>query len=179
MPAGVVYESMFGNTAAIARAIAEGMGGYATVEILDVATAADAAAAPVDLLMVGAPTHAFGLSRRRTRCDAAGRTTAPVTVDIGVREWLDAALTVPTAAEPRRSAPKPPRRPGCRDQPLVASLNDCAGRVVFSPTIRRISSSPTSPDHWSMANSSGPGHGRSGSCPPNSLVSPTPSETGQ
>lgn len=98
MLARVVYESMFGNTAAIARAIAEGLGRYATVEIVDVATAAAAAMSQVDLLVVGAPTHAFGLSRQRTRCDAAERTTAPVTVDIGVREWLDAACTVPTGS---------------------------------------------------------------------------------
>ncbi|UGT67777.1 flavodoxin domain-containing protein [Nocardia gipuzkoensis] len=98
MLARVVYESMFGNTAAVARAIAQGLDGYGTVEVLDVATAADAAAPQVDLLIVGAPTHAFGLSRQRTRRDAAKRTTAPVAVDIGVREWLDAAFAAPTGS---------------------------------------------------------------------------------
>ncbi|MGW4719087.1 flavodoxin family protein [Nocardia sp. NPDC004260] len=98
MLARVVYESMFGNTAAIAGAIAEGLGAYATVEVMDVATAAQMSAVQVDLLVVGAPTHAFGLSRPRTRRDAAERTKAAVAVDIGVREWLDAAFTVPAGS---------------------------------------------------------------------------------
>ncbi|WP_433685276.1 flavodoxin family protein [Nocardia sp. CA-119907] len=94
MRARVVYESMFGNTAAIAKAIAAGLGEYGEVEVLDVATAAQRPAPTVDLLVVGAPTHAFGMSRTRTRRDAAARTEAPVAVDIGMREWLDAALPV-------------------------------------------------------------------------------------
>ena len=42
-----------------------------------------------DLLVVGAPTHAFGLSRPGTREDAHHRGGALLTT--GVREWLDAA----------------------------------------------------------------------------------------
>ncbi|UAK31226.1 flavodoxin domain-containing protein [Nocardia asteroides] len=111
----VVYESMFGNTAAIAQAIAEGLGGFATVEVVNVATSTDAALSRVDLLVVGAPTHAFGLSRPRTRRDAAKQTAAPVAVDIGVREWLDAASTAPVgsrAAAFGTKAATPPWLPG-------------------------------------------------------------------
>ncbi|WP_062992218.1 flavodoxin family protein [Nocardia anaemiae] len=94
MRARVVYESMFGNTAAIARAIADGLRSHAEVEVLSVAAAAQMPEPTIDLLVVGGPTHTFGLSRTRTRRDAAGNTDAPVAVDIGIREWLDAALPV-------------------------------------------------------------------------------------
>ncbi|MGY4103098.1 flavodoxin family protein [Nocardia sp. R16R-3T] len=98
MRARVVYESMFGNTAAIARAIADGLRAHADVEVLSVAAAAEMPEPAIDLLVVGGPTHAFGLSRTRTRRDAAEQTDAPIAVDIGIREWLDAALPVPGGA---------------------------------------------------------------------------------
>ncbi|WP_040690951.1 flavodoxin family protein [Nocardia vinacea] len=111
----VVYESMFGNTAAIAAAIAQKLGEYGEVEVLDVAAAAQHPEPTVDLLVVGAPTHALGMSRARTRRDAASRTEVPVSVDIGMREWLDAALPVPAgsrAAAFCTKAAKPSWLPG-------------------------------------------------------------------
>ncbi|WP_194827879.1 flavodoxin domain-containing protein [Nocardia sp. XZ_19_231] len=95
MRARVVYESMFGNTAAIATAIAQGLGEHAEVEILSVAAAAATPDPMIDLLVVGGPTHVFGLSRLRTRRAADAQTDMGVVVDIGIREWLDAALPVP------------------------------------------------------------------------------------
>ncbi|WP_433715852.1 hypothetical protein ACQP2U_18895 [Nocardia sp. CA-084685] len=94
MLARVIYESMFGNTAAIAAAVAQGLSEYATVELLNVAAAAELPQPAADLLVVGGPTHLLGLSRSRTRRDAAQRTDALVPVEIGVREWLDRALPV-------------------------------------------------------------------------------------
>jgi hypothetical protein len=48
----------------------------------------------VDLLVIGAPTHAFGLSTPDTRHAAQDETSTPViSRDLGVREWL-AALVV-------------------------------------------------------------------------------------
>lgn len=45
----------------------------------------------VSLLVVGGPTHAFGMSRPSTRADAAGQAKIPlVSGGIGVREWLSA-----------------------------------------------------------------------------------------
>ena len=74
----VVYESMFGNTEAVARAIGEGLAEH--VETTVVATAGAPSVPPaLDLLVVGGPTHAFSMSRPKTRQDAAG---------IGVREWV-------------------------------------------------------------------------------------------
>jgi hypothetical protein len=86
----VVYESSFGNTAELARAVWAGMfARRADVELVEVRAAPEHLPDGVDLLVVGAPTHAFGLSRPRTRADAAvqaGRPAEPST--IGVREWL-------------------------------------------------------------------------------------------
>ncbi|MFC9964496.1 flavodoxin family protein [Nocardia ignorata] len=94
MHAQIVYESMFGNTAEIAEAIAVGLRPRFEVTMCPVAEAVNRPAPDVDLLVVGAPTHAFGLSRAATREDAAGQTDAPVEIEIGIREWLDAALPV-------------------------------------------------------------------------------------
>ncbi|GEP38363.1 flavodoxin [Nocardioides psychrotolerans] len=89
----VVYESMFGNTATIARAVTEGLeeGGFA-VTILDVHDVHDVDSldpSGFDLLVVGGPTHAFSLSRPATRQDAV-RQGAPATAaeGDGLREWI-------------------------------------------------------------------------------------------
>ncbi len=93
MRALVVFESLFGNTAAIGEAIAaalraQGVDAEAVpVDRIDPATTGD-----VDLLIVGGPTHAHGMSREGTR--KAGvkdeKNTYPEpTVEPGLREWLD------------------------------------------------------------------------------------------
>ncbi|NUT48470.1 MAG: flavodoxin family protein [Saccharothrix sp.] len=82
----VVYESMFGNTKAVAEAIATALG----AEAVEVSDAPDVLPDDVDVLVVGAPTHAFGLSRPNTRKSAADQATdALVSTGRGVREWLD------------------------------------------------------------------------------------------
>jgi flavorubredoxin len=83
----VVYESMFGNTEAIARSITDGVASQgATVTVCDVASAPDQID-EVDLLIVGGPTHAFGMSRPGTR-QAARAHGAAGRADHGVHEWL-------------------------------------------------------------------------------------------
>jgi hypothetical protein len=97
MRALVVFESMFGNTATVARAIGDGLATGLEVRVVDVATAPVEVPADVDLLVVGGPTHALGMSRPATRKsaeDQAGTTATPITT--GMREWLDSA-TVPPA----------------------------------------------------------------------------------
>lgn len=86
----VVYESMFGATRRAAQAIAEGLEPFATVRVTEVGDAPPTIPEDVGLLIVGAPTHAFGLSRPNTRSEAATRTSAPlVSSGDGVREWLE------------------------------------------------------------------------------------------
>src|SRR5690242_18310306 len=91
MRALVVYESMFGNTREVAEAIAAGIRNAMEVETVEVGAAPAEVPEGIDLLVVGGPTHAHGLTRHRTRNDAALRAPAGViSPTIGVREWLEA-----------------------------------------------------------------------------------------
>lgn len=95
MKALVVYESMYGNTRHIAEAVAEGLRSSIPTEIM---LARDAPAFDfdqVELVVVGAPTHAWGLSRPRTREGAAvdaskhpDHLLESAHIGPGVREWL-------------------------------------------------------------------------------------------
>jgi len=92
MGAIVVYESVFGNTRAIAEAVAEGLG---SVPVLPVHEAAQQPGT-VDLLVVGGPTHMHGLSTTRSRRlaaeggheDGTGRVEPGATKEPGLRSWL-------------------------------------------------------------------------------------------
>jgi len=89
MRALVVYESMFGNTKTIAQAVADGLAAFLPVELVEVGDAPITIADDIELLVVGGPTHAFGLTRpdtRRTALRQAGRDLASART--GLREWL-------------------------------------------------------------------------------------------
>jgi hypothetical protein len=91
MHALVVFESMYGNTKAIAEAIAAGLSSRIPVEVAEVGAAPAVLDDDVSLLVVGAPTHAHGLSSPGTRRSAAERTDgsrALESTSIGLREWL-------------------------------------------------------------------------------------------
>jgi len=98
MDAAIIYETAWGNTKAIAAAVGEGLSSWLDVNILNVATAPPAETLRSHLLIVGAPTHAFGLSRPQTREDAGRRGGDPPA--IGLREWIEAAghVRLPVAA---------------------------------------------------------------------------------
>lgn len=90
MRALVVYESMFGNTRDVAEAIARGLASHGDVDLSEVGNAPQRVDAEVDLLVVGGPTHAFGMSRARTRRDAGRQKGSAVfSAGIGIREWLE------------------------------------------------------------------------------------------
>jgi flavodoxin len=89
MRALVVFESMFGNTRRIAEAVAEGLAGVAQVDLREVSAAPSRVEDDVDLLVVGGPTHAFGMSRPATRRKAAEEAGHDlVSTGDGIREWL-------------------------------------------------------------------------------------------
>lgn len=89
MAALVVFESMFGNTKMVADAVAEGLAGHLRVEQVEVGAAPTVIGGEVELLVVGGPTHAFGLSRPGTRQSAAQQADGGlVSAGIGLREWL-------------------------------------------------------------------------------------------
>ncbi len=92
MRALVVFESMFGNTEEIARAIADGLASRMTVDLVEVGAAPAAIGDGLDLLVVGGPTHAHGMSTPDSRLSAARRSeNGLVSAGIGLREWLAAA----------------------------------------------------------------------------------------
>ena len=102
MHVAIVYESMFGNTHAIAKAIAEGArAGNPDVEVtvLPVADATPAAFSGTGLLVAGGPTHmrtmTSELTRRKGLEEAVGvrgwgpgRPSEESAGGPGVREWL-------------------------------------------------------------------------------------------
>jgi flavorubredoxin len=91
MKAIVVYESLWGNTAAIARAIAEGIGPDARALHTDEAIGPEIADA--DLIVAGAPVMAFRLPTDSIRASIAGDREAPEPADLAhpsMRHWLDA-----------------------------------------------------------------------------------------
>lgn len=99
----VLYESMFGNTRRIAEAIGDGLATAdldVRVDLVSAVVNADA-----DLVVIGAPTHAHSLPRASSREEAATWAQDPekhlaLEPDAsapGVREWLEALETPPTA----------------------------------------------------------------------------------
>jgi hypothetical protein len=97
MRALIVYESMFGNTHAVADHVADGLrsaGLYVTV--VPVKEATDELVAEADLLVCGGPTHAHGLSgdvSRQTAIEMADSEDSGLEVDRdaagpGLRDWF-------------------------------------------------------------------------------------------
>ncbi len=94
----VVYESMYGNTHVVADAIGRGLGSADTVTVVPVAEAGPERLDDADLVVVGGPTHMFGMSRpgsQRMAAEAAQKPGSGVALDPaatgrGLREWFDA-----------------------------------------------------------------------------------------
>ena len=98
MHAIVVYESHWGNTAAVAWAIGEGIGPETEVLTTDAVTPAQLDAA--DLVIAGAPTMAFRLPTDAMLKHVADDPKAPVPGDVShpsLRSWLEALPEGPTA----------------------------------------------------------------------------------
>lgn len=91
MKAVVVYQSLWGSTAAIGKAIAEGIGKGAIALTTSEATAEVLAGA--DLVVAGAPVHAFSLPSEETLKSAqakpVGKSATPADVShLLMRTWL-------------------------------------------------------------------------------------------
>ncbi|GAA4659358.1 MULTISPECIES: flavodoxin family protein [Amycolatopsis] len=94
MRALIVYESMFGNTEAVAKAVAGGMAPEVSAKVVNVDDA-PGDLAEFDLLVVGGPTHVHGMSRPATRKSAAEQAKDGVCSRGGVREWIASLKPVP------------------------------------------------------------------------------------
>jgi flavodoxin len=87
MRAVIVYESLWGNTAAVARAIVDGLGCDARALTTDEATPEVVAGA--DLLVIGAPVIAFGLASEKTRDGIKDAERPPDTAHPSLKSWLE------------------------------------------------------------------------------------------
>jgi hypothetical protein len=85
----VVYESMFGNTEQVARAISIGLEKHTDVQVRAVDDEPASISDSFDLIVIGGPTHAFSMSRPKTREDALRRGATEGKATIGIREWID------------------------------------------------------------------------------------------
>ena len=115
MKAVVVYESHWGNTAAIARAIAEGIGPGA--KAMSTAEAVGEALEGVDLIVAGAPLLGFALPTesmlKGIASNAASHSVPPDLSHPSMRAWLEALPKGNGRAEPSRRASggRPAARP--------------------------------------------------------------------
>ena len=92
----IVVESYFGNTRAIAEAVAAGLiEGGVEAQMVDVAQAPGALPEDLDLLVLAAPTHNRGLPTAATRAKARAQ-AEPGNNSPGISEWLGDA-EVPAA----------------------------------------------------------------------------------
>jgi hypothetical protein len=133
----VVYESMFGNSEQVARAIAEGLGGFGEVTVRDVTTSlAGAVPYGVDVLVVGGPTHAFSMSRRSTREDAIRQGAVQGLASRGLREWLEGIApdlgSLPFATFDTRVS-RARRLPGSAARSAARQLRRHHGRMLAPP----------------------------------------------
>ncbi len=93
MKALVVYESLYGNTAAMGEAVAASLRTHGLeVDAGPISRIEPSQTTGVDLLVVGGPTHAHGMSSTRTRKTAVEDEKNPFpepTAEPGLRGWLD------------------------------------------------------------------------------------------
>jgi len=152
----VVYESLWGNTAAIARAIAEGLG--EGVRALSTAEDRGAALAEAELIVAGAPVLGFRLPTEAMRQSVVtSERNAPTPPDLShpsMRSWLDAL-----PHRRGRSAAFETRiwwSPGGATGPIADKL----GQAGYPRSRRRaVSSSRASTARSATVNSSEPGAG--------------------
>lgn len=145
MRALVVFESMFGNTETIARAVAAGLSPYLDVTVVEVGAAPLSVPGDVDFLIVGGPTHAFGMTRpdsRRSAAQQAGGST--VSRGDGIREWISSVELVrrdmPVATFDTRV--DKPRVPGSAARGAARRLRRRGARLIAEPQSFHVTGTP-------------------------------------
>jgi hypothetical protein len=99
MRAIVIYESMFGNTHAVAEHIAEGIESPSAqafeASVVPVHDATPQRLAAADLVVVGGPTHVHGMSSERSRAGAQDMAAKDQDLELdpdaygeGLRDWF-------------------------------------------------------------------------------------------
>jgi hypothetical protein len=95
----VLFESMYGHTRRIAEAIGDGVGPAGEARVMPIGEVTDDLVAWADLVVLGGPTHARGMSSEASRANAVETAATPdgwseMTLDAGasgpgIREWLE------------------------------------------------------------------------------------------
>ncbi|MET4639198.1 hypothetical protein [Mycetocola sp. 2940] len=133
MRALVVFESIWGNTEEVARAVAAGLGGD-RIDVVDTASAPAVIEPDVDLVVVGGPTHAFSMSTAATR-ESARKQGAERVPERGIREWIEAQPSpghaIPVATFDTRVVT--PRLPGSAAKKAMKRLVRLGFRAVAKP----------------------------------------------
>jgi hypothetical protein len=141
---------MFGNTQQVAQAIGDGLAVILPADVVEVGVAPTTLPVDVSLLVVGGPTHAFGMTRPRTRADAAGQAKVPlVSGRIGVREWLSTLespehTTLTASFDTHMDRPQLIKKAGSAAGPIERRLH----KLGFS--------SADDPQHFWVADTLGP-----------------------
>lgn len=150
MSALVIYESMFGNNRDLAVAISEGIATRMEVTTVEVGVAPVEVPEGVTLLVVGGPTHAFGMTRPNSRRDAAKQAApAPiVSARIGIREWLQEAR-VPSVLDAAAWDTRVER-------PAFLKLIDRSAEGMVKGLRRLGCSVVASPQHFAVEGTKGP-----------------------
>ncbi len=139
----VVYESIYGNTHAIAESIADAFRPAGEVRVVPVDEAPPDLVEWADLLIVGGPTHIHGMTRASSRESARQRiatTQTDLVLDAtatgpGVREWLQ---TLPRRQEAPAAAfdtrlQGPPILTGRASGGIAKSLRHRGYRLIAEP----------------------------------------------
>ena len=154
MHALVIYESMFGDAAKVAASIGEGMTEVwgspgDVVTVVEVGEAPTAVPDGVDLLVLGSPTHAFGLPRPNTRADAATKGAGEViSANMGIREWL-AGATLPKGQPASAFDTR-------MDHPKTLTKLDHASRTTEKHLRKLGATLVTSAEHFFVVDTTGP-----------------------
>ena len=116
--------------------MADGLSSALDVDVVEVA-AAPTSFDGVELVVVGGPTHAFGMTRPRTRDDARrqGEQTGHelVSKGIGMREWLEGVRSNGTAVATFDTRVDKPRVPGSAARGADKRLHSRGFRSVVRP----------------------------------------------
>jgi hypothetical protein len=145
----VVYESVFGDARRVAMAVAHGLCSRLQFDVACAREAPMLLPADVCMLVVGGPTHAFGMPRPATR-EGAVRDHAAVIPDVafGLHEWLD-AVRLPRGIQAAAFDTR-------MDHPVLVTALDHAARTE-EKLLRRLGATLAAPaEHFLVTDVAGP-----------------------
>lgn len=137
----VVYESIYGNTHAVAEHIGVGLHAAGEVHVVSVSAATSELLAAADLVVVGGPTHVHGMTSATSRHNAvesAARGELNVdaaATDPGLRDWFDQLEAVhgKVAAAFDTRFDGPPLLTGRASRGIARHLRGLGYRVLLAP----------------------------------------------